>query len=297
MRHWFFVAGIAAFASQPVQAEYFGEAGDWEIHANEDSCGAVTDFEGPGETLVVLLKRTDGRVVLEVTNLAWTAREDEKYQTAFVLNGYRYSGSAIGTKNGARSGFATSFGSDFAEDFAKGSSLHVYLGDQRIDQLSLEGTAAAVAAIERCLTKVRATAAAAERERQRYAHLPEDPFATPAGAAAVADLPRAAQPNGLGSWAGRIAASYPSAAIRQGLSGRVSYTATIGANGRVTACNVTQSSGHTVLDEAACAGVTRYGRFNPALNDAGQPIEGEWSSSVNYSLGDTASESADGEVE
>lgn len=297
MRHWFFVAGIAALASQPVQAEFFGEAGDWEIYSSDGSCGAVTDFEGPGETLVVLLKRTDGSVVLEVTNLAWTAREGEKYEVAYSLNGFRYSGSAIGTKNGVRSGFASSFGPDFAEDFAKGSSLHVYLGDQRIDQLSLDGTAAAVAAIERCLTKVRATVAAAEKERQRYAHLPKDPFATPAGAAAVADLPRDAVPTGAASWAARIAANYPSKAIREGRSGRVAYTATIGANGKVTACNVTETSGHTDLDEAACAGVIRYARFNPALNDEGQPIEDVWTGAINYSLGDSASESEAGEIE
>lgn len=286
MRHLAFAAGIVAFASQSAQAEYIGDAGGWEIYLYEDSCGAVSEFEGPGDTIAVLLKHTDGDVVFQITNHNWTAREGEKYEVAYSLNGFRYSGSAVGTKSGARSGFASPFGPDFAEDFAKGSSLHVYLGDQRIDQLSLEGTATAVAAVDQCLTKVRATVAAAERERQRYAHLPKDPFSSPAGAAALADLPRAAQPKGLASWAGRIAAVYPSAAIREGRSGRVSYTATIGANGRVTACNVTQSSGHADLDEAACAGVIRYGRFNPALNDAGQPIETEWSSSINYSLGE-----------
>jgi protein TonB len=40
-----------------------------------------------------------------------------------------------------------------------------------------------------------------------------------------------------------------------------------------------------VLDEAACDGMTRYARYNPALNDAGEPTTGSASTRIVYQLG------------
>lgn len=46
----------------------------------------------------------------------------------------------------------------------------------------------------------------------------------------------------------------------------------IGTNGRVENCTVTASSGNAQLDRAACAALTRRGRYTPALDQNGQPI-------------------------
>ena len=59
----------------------------------------------------------------------------------------------------------------------------------------------------------------------------------------------------------------------------------VGPNGRVTACSVTSSSGSSVLDEAACDGMTRYARYNPALDDAGNPTTGSATTRIVYQLG------------
>jgi protein TonB len=96
---------------------------------------------------------------------------------------------------------------------------------------------------------------------------------------------RAATPDGQGRWAARIQENYPARAIRDETEGSVGVRVTIGPNGRVTACSVTSSSGSSVLDEAACDGMTRYARYNPALDDAGNPTTGSASTRIVYQLG------------
>lgn len=64
---------------------------------------------------------------------------------------------------------------------------------------------------------------------------------------------------------------YPSAsraAEEEGVA-RVSYV--VGTDGRVTQCEVVQSSGFKRLDDATCAIIQRRYRFNPATRD-GQPV-------------------------
>ena len=96
---------------------------------------------------------------------------------------------------------------------------------------------------------------------------------------------RGATPDGQGRWAARIQENYPARAIRDETEGSVGVRVTIGSNGRVTACSVTSSSGSSVLDEAACDGMTRYARYNPALDDAGNPTTGSASTRIVYQLG------------
>lgn len=95
---------------------------------------------------------------------------------------------------------------------------------------------------------------------------------------------RGASPKRMGSWAGRIQANYPTRAAREGREGRVGVRVTIDAEGRVSSCSVSSSSGSPDLDEAACEGMERYARFDPALNDAGNPTSGSYSTAIVYKL-------------
>ena len=97
---------------------------------------------------------------------------------------------------------------------------------------------------------------------------------------------RGASPDGLNRWATRIQGDYPSSALRREESGTVSMRITIGSNGRVEACSVTGSSGSSALDDAACRGMQRYARYNPALNAAGDPISSTTTQSIRYVLPD-----------
>lgn len=95
---------------------------------------------------------------------------------------------------------------------------------------------------------------------------------------------RAATPDNQRSWAARIQENYPARAIRDETEGTVGVSVEIGPNGRVTSCTVSGSSGSSVLDQAACEGMQRYARFNPALDDAGNPTSGRFSTRIVYQL-------------
>ena len=94
---------------------------------------------------------------------------------------------------------------------------------------------------------------------------------------------RGATPDGLARWTRRIIENYPSRALRREIEGTVGVSVSIGANGRVSSCRVTRSA-DPILDRAACDDMTRFGRFNPALDDAGNPTTGSYSTSIVYQL-------------
>jgi len=112
---------------------------------------------------------------------------------------------------------------------------------------------------------------------------PVVPIAVPAPPAPPSKA-RAATPDGQARWQRRIIENYPARAIRQELEGTVGLSVSIDASGRVTGCRVTRSSGHDILDEAACTDYTRYARFNPALDDAGNPTSGSFAQSIRYQI-------------
>ena len=95
---------------------------------------------------------------------------------------------------------------------------------------------------------------------------------------------RPARPEGQSRWAARIQENYPSRAIRDEIEGRVGVRVTVGPDGRVSACSVSGTSGSSILDEAACEGMGRYARFEPALDDAGNPTSGSYSTTIVYQL-------------
>ena len=113
---------------------------------------------------------------------------------------------------------------------------------------------------------------------------PPAPVAAPPAPPAPPSRARGASPDNLARWAARIQGDYPSSALRREEQGTVTMRITIGANGRVEACAVSGSSGSSALDDAACRGMQRYARYNPALNAAGDPISATTTQSIRYVL-------------
>ena len=96
---------------------------------------------------------------------------------------------------------------------------------------------------------------------------------------------RPAERDNRARWAARIVnEGYPSRAVRRQIEGTVGVSVVIDANGRVSACTVTASSGESVLDDGACDAMQRYARYEPALNDAGDPTTGRDSQTIVYKL-------------
>ena len=77
---------------------------------------------------------------------------------------------------------------------------------------------------------------------------------------------------------------YPSQDLREGNQGTVRFRLEIAANGRVTGCTVTQSSGFPRLDAAACARLTSRARFDPAKDESGASQPGSYASSVRWTI-------------
>ncbi len=95
--------------------------------------------------------------------------------------------------------------------------------------------------------------------------------------------PKAAAPRGNpGSWANTN--DYPSRALREEREGVTRFSVSIGADGRVTSCQITGSSGHNDLDSTTCNLIQRRARFTPATDGNGQPTTGSWSSAVRWEI-------------
>ncbi len=77
---------------------------------------------------------------------------------------------------------------------------------------------------------------------------------------------------------------YPTLALKNGWEGTVFYTATVGIDGRVKTCIVTQSSGHEVLDQAACDLIMKRAHFAPATDGAGHTVERTYSNKLVFKL-------------
>src|SRR5690606_2427760 len=79
---------------------------------------------------------------------------------------------------------------------------------------------------------------------------PSRPPAPPPPPPAPPSQARGATPDGLSRWSARIQENYPPRAVRDEIQGRVGVRVSIGPNGRVATCEVTSSSGSSILDEA-----------------------------------------------
>ncbi|WP_343042806.1 energy transducer TonB [Sphingomonas lacunae] len=117
---------------------------------------------------------------------------------------------------------------------------------------------------------------------------PPTPVYTPppvAAPPATPDRSRAARPRGReAEWV--TTDDYPSSAIREEAEGVTGTRLTVGADGRVTGCEVVSSSGNAALDQAACRNLQRRGRFEPALDRDGNPTATTYNKRVRWQLPD-----------
>jgi periplasmic protein TonB len=97
--------------------------------------------------------------------------------------------------------------------------------------------------------------------------------------------PIAAKPRGNpGSWIGEQ--DYRTSWINRDLRGIAGFRLSVGADGRVTGCEITRSTGHGELDAATCALLQRRARFEPARDGTGARTSGTFASSVEWRIPD-----------
>ena len=77
---------------------------------------------------------------------------------------------------------------------------------------------------------------------------------------------------------------YPAEARRNGWEGKVMFRALIGEDGRAKTCEVVESSGYLVLDDATCEKVIDTARFEPARDENGRPVQDYYQSRFVWAL-------------
>ena len=90
--------------------------------------------------------------------------------------------------------------------------------------------------------------------------------------------------NGPAGWV--TTDDYPRIALSREWEGTVAYQVEVNAAGRVTACSVARSSGHEVLDQAACRRIQSRARFRPATDRSGTEVAGTYRGSVSWEIPD-----------
>jgi protein TonB len=120
---------------------------------------------------------------------------------------------------------------------------------------------------------------------QREITAPPPPMAPPAPPAPPPP-PKRSEPKSLsGSLQGLIRNDdYPQQAIDNDEQGTTVVTLTIGANGRVSNCSVSSSSGSRSLDSATCSILTRRARYEPAQDSNGNPVSATVTGRVTWRL-------------
>lgn len=273
-----FAAGALAVcgASSPAFARDWPTTAGWDIFEGDDYCGMALEYDGKGDTVLSVAKRLDGDALAIVTNYAWSAKKGEIYDLKFYVGNQVFSGGkSIGTgESYERKGFITLFGADFFPAFSSGSSFKVYKGDTLVDSLSLVGSASASAMVSKCLAHVQGLRAAEERERERFAHIPNDPFAEAKTTPATVEARSGAE-----NWVS--VDDYPPSSIRAREEGTTHVKYTANASGRVENCVVTTSSGSPALDRATCSSLTRRGRYKPTAQSTERTTSYTWALPTN----------------
>lgn len=100
-------------------------------------------------------------------------------------------------------------------------------------------------------------------------------------------FPRGAATREERIWARLIQMNYPTQALRYELQGTVGVRTEVDERGLVSRCFVIATSGHDVLDTAACQGMLRYAMFHPALDTNGDPTKSRYATRITYRINNT----------
>jgi TonB family protein len=88
--------------------------------------------------------------------------------------------------------------------------------------------------------------------------------------------------------------AYPPEARAAGVQGRTEFRLELDPQGRITECDIAQSSGSPLLDSTTCALLVTNARFKPAHDAAGQPVAGSWQSAMVWQLSNAAPDTLEG---
>jgi TonB family protein len=257
--------GPAPPPQAPSDGTVIARINGWAIRDDKGSCSTYTSYE---RDIFVRVDYDFGHDTADlwVFDPAWEsvrADADYKVNLRFSNGGEFQDAPATGVRIDSATGRMTGVwihldGSDFMEDFALAGGVTLSIGETRLGALSLAGTKEVAVRLQRCAVA-------------SYKAHPPDPFAEIAAPAATPGLP--AEPaRAKVNLASLISnEDYPASALRAEEQGVTGFRLEVGANGRVTACTITSSSGSAALDAATCRLLTARARFTPARDSSGAP--------------------------
>lgn len=148
---------------------------------------------------------------------------------------------------------------DFVDAFAGAQALVLNRHGDTAARIRLANTAAAAGALRQCIS-----------DAMRQWGFDE------AAWRALSRHPRTLNAGGVSDL------DYPMQAVRQNRQGRVVMRIEVSAEGRATACVPVATSRTPTIDAAACNAVMTRGRFEPALDAAGQPTAAQFITAASF---------------
>lgn len=213
------------------------------------SCYLTASYKGGIETTIFTDKTNNVGFIFDQKD--WNPVAGKRYKFKVDFGDEYYDLTTTAMENG---GFVASLHPGFLDSYAKASGIEISWGSKSIASLTLVGSSKSVASLRLCMKEQGIVLSAPAASVVPPADVPRDPFDR-------------SEPAALRYYWGD---SYPVEA--NGSEGVVKTAVKVGANGKVLDCNVMESSGSAILDEAACKGMRRSS-FKAAKDRAGQPIE------------------------
>lgn len=174
------VIGLSASAHAAAQDYPSRKVGEWTIASsrNDRGCFLTRQYDRAGDTTLLLGLDGDGTNHLSVLNANWSIKPKDQLSLTFRLSkgGYATHG-AVGMESDGKPGFVTTFEAKFPSYFAASAFLDIFRGDVPVEQLGLDGSGAAVAAMRDCVGIRAAQSMTAPGVKTRDARIPADPFA------------------------------------------------------------------------------------------------------------------------
>lgn len=283
----------AALVGAPAAATDWDSVGGWDVYEVDPArCVVGRMFADAGLTFGIIMS-IDGEVRVFATGAGWPARAGEAIDAEVALDGkVLVRGASVGIEQQRNRGFVAAADKALLDGFAGARQLTVRAGTGILkDRLPLSGTAEALAQGRRCLSSLREERGAgipptviASRPRAAPALSARGPASGTATRAPAALATRAIPRASLATWVGNT--EYPAAALRAREEGATTVKLAINSVGEVAACEVARTSGSSALDEETCRIFKRRGRYNPARDTGGAPVESTEHTTIRWKLPD-----------
>ncbi len=175
------VAALAPGTPAGAQDYATRDVGAWLVSPSSDrqGCFLTRTYPAPRDTTVQFGLDVDGANRLTVLSPNWSIRAKERLRLDFRLAKASFPRhTAIGIAAEGKRGFVTTFGAAFPDHLAASPFLHIRRGDVPVEELSLDGSGAAIGELRACVARYRAAPvpprATTKGDRRR---IPLDPFA------------------------------------------------------------------------------------------------------------------------